>query len=165
VEIPPERWYIEKRQSNPMSKKDRRNPRGLGTSCSTCAVAVSLMLTLLGCPAVNKEGPSDDQAFVLGIGKQAELGVDYRTGKITAGPTSPRVTVSFSTKDGKEAITIDCSRLGGGSIRGQYMAYLRGAKVERGEFDCLYQHTRDVVLHKTADSVRITGLRFTKVIE
>jgi hypothetical protein len=130
-----------------------------------CVLAVSLMLTLSGCPAADKDGTPDDQAFVLGTGKRIELGVDYRTGRITAGSTSPLFAVGFSTKDGKDVITIDCSRLGGGLITGRYQAYLRGAEVQRGEFDCLYQHTRDVVLDKTADSVRITGLRFIKVIE
>jgi len=65
----------------------------------------------------------------------------------------------------KEAVTIDCSRLGGGFIQGRFQAYLQGAEVEQGEFDCLYQHTREVVFDKAADTIKITGLRFTQVIE
>jgi hypothetical protein len=148
-----------------MFHKDRRSPRGLGAPCGACVLAVTLMLTLSGCPAADKEGSPDDQAFVLETGKQVELGVDYRTGKIAAAPGSPRIVLGFSARDANEVLTIDCSRLGGGSITGKYQAYRGNAEVERGQFDCLYQHSREVVLDKTADSVRITGLRFTKIIE
>jgi hypothetical protein len=73
--------------------------------------------------------------------------------------------LGFSTKVAKDVLTEDCSRLGGGSIAGRFQAYLGGAEVERGEFECLYQHVREFVLNRTADTIKITDLRFIRVIE
>ncbi len=133
--------------------------------CLAWALVAATVLVLPGCKPAKRDDPAAQQAYELTLGGSVGLSVDYGTGKIAAASGSPRVVLGLSTKDAKGVLTIDCSRLGGGSIAGRFQAFLKGAEVERGEFECLYQHTRDVVLDKTADSVRITGLRFTKIIE
>lgn len=129
------------------------------------ALIVATALVLPGCKPAIRDGTRGQQAFELTPGGSVGLSVDYQTGKIDTASGSPRVGLSFSAKDGKEVLAIDCSRLGGGSIAGRFQAYRGGAEVERGEFRCLYQHTREVVLAKKADVVRISELRFIRVIE
>jgi len=129
------------------------------------ALVLATALVLPGCKPAKRDDTQGQQAFELTPGGSVGLSVDYQTGKIDTASGSPRVALGFSAKDGKEVLAIDCSRLGGGSVHGRFQAYLRGVEVEQGEFNCLYQHTRDVVLNKTADTIKITDLRFTQVIE
>ena len=134
-------------------------------SRSPQVLAMAVVLTLLGCKAANKDATRVDQSYGLNLGQSIALDIDYRTRNISPVSKDARVIIGFSARDGREVITIDGSRLGGGSIRGRFQAYLRGAEVEQGEFSCLYQHTRDVVLNNMADTLKITDLRFTQVIE
>lgn len=129
------------------------------------ALALATALALPGCKPAKRDDTAGRQAYELTLNGSVGLSVDYQTGKFGTASGSPRVALGFSAKDGKEVLSIDCSRLGGGSIAGRFQAYLGGAEVERGEFQCLYQHTREVVLAKNADVVRISGLRFIRVIE
>ncbi len=128
-------------------------------------MAVAAALALPGCKPANTNDPAGGQAYELTVGGSVGLSVDYQTGKITGATTDARVVLGLSSKDAKEILTIDCSRLGGGSITGKFQAYLGGAEVERGEFQCLYQHNREIVLAKPADTVKISDLRFIRVIE
>lgn len=132
---------------------------------AACALVVATALVLPGCKPTKRDEPAGQQAYELTLGGSVGLSVDYQTGKIAPASKSPQVVLSFSTKDAKEVLGIDCARLGGGSIAGRFLAYLGGTEVEQGEFQCLYQHMREVALKGTADTVKIVGLEFTKVIE
>jgi hypothetical protein len=148
-----------------MFHSQRANVTALPVLRLACVLIMATALALSGCkPAKNNDAP-DQQAYDLALGGSVGLSVDYQTGKISAVTTSRRVELSLTTKDGKEVLRVDCSRLGGGSITGRFHAYLGGAEIEQGEFQCLYQHAREVVLSRTADTVKIVGLRFTHIIE
>ena len=139
--------------------------RGRATFGLTCALVVAAALALPGCKPAKRDDPASLQVYELTLDKSIGLSVDYQTGKFALASESPRVVLGFSVKDAKQVLAIDCSRLGGGAIRGRFEAFSAGALVEQGEFDCLYLHRREVVLAKPADTVKITDLRFIKVIE
>jgi hypothetical protein len=126
---------------------------------------VATALLLPGCKPAKRDDSEDRQAYELTLDGSMGLSVDYQSGTISATLKDPRVVLGFSTKDAKEVLTIDGSRLGGGSISGRFQAYLGGSEVERGEFECLYQHVREVVLNRKADTVKIIDLRIIRVIE
>jgi hypothetical protein len=128
-------------------------------------LVVATAAILPGCKPAKRAGAEDRQTYELALDGSIGLSVDYKSGKIAAIMTNPRVVLRFSTKDAKEVLTIDGSRLGGGALAGRFQAYIGGSEIERGEFQCLYQHVREVVLHGTADAVKISDLRFIQVIE
>jgi hypothetical protein len=144
----------------------RREPDALRAAFRpACALVVAAALILPGCKPARRDDTAGRQTYELALGGSIGLSVDYQTGTIAAASTAPRMVLGFSTKDEKEVLSIDCSRLGGGEIAGKFRACLGGTEVEQGEFRCLYQHTREVVLVNKADSVKITDLRFIRVIE
>lgn len=143
----------------------RSSVRVRATIRLACALVVATALALPCCKPAKRDGSEDRRAYELTLDGSIGLSVDYQSGKIAATLKDPRVVLGFSTKDAKEVLTIDGSRLGGGSIAGRFQAYLGGAEVERGELECLYQHVREFVLNKKADTIKITDLRFIRVIE
>jgi hypothetical protein len=143
----------------------RSSVRVRATLRLACALVAATALVLPGCKPPKRDGLAGRPAFDLTLDGSVRLGVDYQTGTIAASSGSPQIVLGFSTKGAKSVLTVDCSRLGGGSIAGRFQAYLGGAEVERGEFQCLYQHVREFVLKRTADAVKITDLRFIRVIE
>jgi len=148
-----------------MTPSQRASFKVLSTISLACALIVATSLSILGCESKKGDGPADPQTYTLTLDGSISFGVDYQTGKMAPESRSPKVVISFSTKNTNEVLTVDGSRLGGGLIAGRFHAYLGGAEVEQGEFQCLYQRAKDNVLNRKTDTIKITDLRFIHVIE
>ncbi len=130
-----------------------------------CVLVVAASWDLFGCRPTKSDGLASSQVYTLTLDRSIGFSVDYRTGTIAPALKNPQVELGFLTKDGRTVLSVDGSRLGGGEIAGKFQAYLDGTEVEKGEFQCLYQHTRDIAVDRKADSVKIIELKFTRVIE
>lgn len=128
-------------------------------------LALALVLVVSGCATDRKDVRQNTQDFALKSGESRRFDVDYRTGTLRADPQSSMVAVSFFKESAKDAVTVDCSRLGGGLIEARFQAFLNGQEVDKGDLRCLYMRSHTIVLKSAADTVKITDMVFVHVIE
>jgi hypothetical protein len=148
-----------------MSSERTSSSGGRGDVRPALPLALALVLVVAGCATDRKDVRQDKQDFALKAGESRRFDVDYRTGTLRADPQGSMVAVSFFRESSKDAVTVDCSRLGGGLIEARFRAFLNGQEVDKGDLRCLYMHSRSVVLKSAADTVKITDMVFVHVVE
>jgi hypothetical protein len=71
----------------------------------------------------------------------------------------------METSGNNVTLIIDCSRMGGGLIKGICSSFQGNKKLREDNFSVLYQHSEKLILPESSDYVLLREIVFVHVIE
>ena len=129
------------------------------------AIITLFVLLFAGCQGTSKRSADAGSEHRLGIGETLKLAVDYGTRKITRDDTHFQAEFRLEKSGNDVALVMDCSRLGGGLIRGICLSYQGNEKLREENFSVHYQHSEKLRLPESTDSVLLSEITFIHIIE
>ena len=129
-------------------------------------VVMTLFIILFaGCRGASEKGAEGIRDYRLGFDQTLRLAVDYGTRKITRDDAHFQAEFRLEKAGDNVTLFLDCSRMGGGLIRGICASFQGDKKLKEDSFSVLYQHSDELSLPGSTDCVLLREIVFVYVIE